>query len=94
MELTAKANTEKWKVFALKMSPSSWGLKATKAPTNILAVRKKSEGLVNSFEFSGKEASFLKNRIPGSMVSEEDKFELTNWDGRYHLKVNGKFIET
>jgi hypothetical protein len=93
MELVNKANEESWKVYALKMSPRSWGLKSIKVPIDTLAVRKRSEGLINSFEFSGKEASFLKNRIPAAAVSEKDKFELTNWNGRCHLKVNGRFIE-
>lgn len=92
--LVDKANEQKWKVYKLKMSPSSWGLKSVKAPSDILAIRKVSEGLINSFEFSGKEASFLKSRIPESAVSDEDRFELTNWDDRCHLKVNGKFIKT
>jgi hypothetical protein len=94
IELIDKANEEKWKVYALKMHPKSWGLKRERVPIDILAVRKKSEGLINSFEFSGKEAVFLKSRIPRKAVSEEDKFELTNWDGQCHLKVNGNFIET
>jgi hypothetical protein len=92
--LIDKAKEEKWKVYALKMLPRSWGLKRVKVPIDILANRNRSEGLINSFEFSGKEATFLKSKIPGKGVSEEDKFELTNWDGRCHLKVNGKYIET
>ena len=93
-ELIDRANEEKWKVYTLKMYPRSWGLKREKVSADVLAVRKKSGGLINSFEFSGKEASFLKSRIPGKAVSEDDKFELTNWNGQCHLKVNGEFIET
>jgi len=92
--LINKANDENWKVYALKMAPKSWELKSMKVPTNVLTVRKRTEGLINSFEFSGREAIFLRNRIPGSAVSETDKLELTNWDGRCHLKLNGNFVET
>lgn len=92
--LMKKAIGENWKVFALKMSPRSWELKSTKVPRNTLALRRRPEGLINSFEFSGNEATYLKNKIPASALSEEDRLELTNWDGRCHLKLNGKFIET
>jgi hypothetical protein len=92
--LVEKANQEKWRIRVLKMSRHSWGLEIEKASSDVLAIREKRKGLINSFEFSGQEASFLKNAIPKSIVSEKDRLELTNWSGQCHLKVNDKFIET
>jgi hypothetical protein len=43
---------------------------------------------------SSAEAAFLGATIPGLAIAADDKLELTNWDGKNHLKVNGKFIET
>jgi hypothetical protein len=45
--LIDKANKEKWKVFALKMSQNSWELKSEKVPTDILAIRKRFKDLIN-----------------------------------------------
>lgn len=92
--LVEKADNEKWRIHALNMSRNSWELEPGIVTSSVLAIRKKSKGLINSFEFSGQEASFLKNMISRTVVSEEDKLELTNWGGQCYLKVNGKFIET
>ncbi len=94
LRLVEKANQEKWRIRVLTMSRHSWGLETRKVSSDVLAIREKSKGLINSFEFSGQEASFLKNTISKSVVTEKDKLELTNWSGQYHLKVNGKFVET
>ena len=94
LRLEKKADDEKWRVRALKMSNNSWELKPEIVKSNVLAIGKKTIGLINSFEFSGQEAYFLKSTIPGSALAEGDKLEFTNWNGECHLKVNGNFIET
>jgi len=92
-DLVDRAEEENWQIKALRMSRSSWGLESIPRQSNVLGIREKSKGLINSFTFSGREATYMRDVLPQSEIRETDKFELTNWGGRCHLKVNGTFIE-
>lgn len=89
--LVEKADDEKWRVRKLTVSSNSWELKTEPVDSNVLLIRKKSSGLITCFEFSGREARFLKSAIPES-VRANDRLELTNWNGRCYLKRNGNFL--
>lgn len=93
-QLVRKADDEKWRICALKMSRNSWELSSETIQPNVLAIKEKCIGLLNNFEFSGREAYFLKNTIPESTMTKNDKLEFSNWSGECHLQVNGNFIET
>ena len=92
LSLVEKASSEDWRVRTLKVTNASWDLKHEPAQPEVLSIRKKASGLLNSFEISGQEAKFLNNTFSTLNMADQDKLDYTNWNGQFHLKVNGKFV--
>jgi len=90
-DIAEKSETEKWDIFSLSMARESWELEKSPIQNQVLRLKEKDRGLLNSFSFSGSEAEFLKCSLQSLNISEKDNFELTNWNGDSYLKVNGKF---
>lgn len=60
--LVDKANEEKWTLQSLNMSRNSWGLISNNSQYDVLNIREKNSGLINSIRFSGHEASYLEKK--------------------------------
>ena len=90
--ITDSAEEDGWDIFCMVMNNSSWGLSANKVGAETLSTHEKIQGLLSSFQFNANEAAYLQHVLPQIEISQNDNFEITNWDGEISLKKNSDFI--
>lgn len=89
--ISNKAETEKWKIYSLRMASGSWSLECDNQIACIFDLKKKTTGLLNDFSMSGKEALFLKGKLARVEVNCQDNVEITNWNNELFFQKNSEF---
>lgn len=71
------------------MSKGTWSVISEPCSYDIFCQR--AEPSLDSFSFSGKELKFINLKLKANEISDEDRFEFSNFLGRYELKKNGEW---
>lgn len=89
--LAERAEKLGWAVRRVCTSPSSWDLGTVNLEPDALVVGRRERGLSHYSSFGANAARAL-TKLAAHDIDDEDRFELSTWNGESHLRKNGEFI--
>ncbi len=87
--MVEKAKEERWKIYGLDLSKSSWELRISNLNPEYLEVPIKELDFV---KINGRQLKMLNRKVINDGFLDNDRFEVTRWNDEIYVKKNEIFI--